>query len=129
MITVDGILKTLALKLKSVSPNIRSEELSVDFDFNANKVGVYYMVKHLTDGSYKDVIPFEVHIRSKSVNYQDALTVLNAISGINDDWWSDESGNNFWIHFDEPKVLFPNDGTGIKHIILNMRLNTNYENE
>lgn len=128
MITLDEILIQLYEKLKQVNIEIYNDELPPDyFDSEKNDYGVYYLVPNIEDGEYKEIIPFEIHIRFKDTQREKAIYEVSLFKNLDNQWWS-LNDTDLWIQEGNPKILFPNDGTGVNHIIMNFRLNTNYTN-
>lgn len=128
MISLDEILSELYKKLQEVDPNITNNELPPDyFDSEINDYGVYYLVPNIEDGEYKEIIPFEIHIRFKDYQREKAVLETSKYKELDNIWWS-LNDSDLWIQEGNPKILFPNDGTGVNHIIMNFRLNTNYTN-
>lgn len=52
-------------------------ELSLDYNFISNKVGVYFNLKNKSDNEYKDVATLDIHFYSLDSNKIDLLKLVD----------------------------------------------------
>lgn len=73
--------------------NVDNSELPLNYDFNKNKVGIYYKLTNVSDYDYKDVITLDVHFYSLIENKIDLLKLVD----IFDEELNKKDFDNYWL--------------------------------
>jgi len=107
---------------RGVDGAIKNAELSADYSFLTNDVGVYYLVPTIEKAGYKQVIPLEVHIRADKSKQVQALAKVDAFR----DGLCKKKLDRGWFTPSLVFIIDSKDTEGILHYILNFNYNTNF---